>query len=298
MYCGFVDNGLVLNKVLYRFTATTANIGAGPLEFRDVTHPDLAHDVFQRVHDSEGGFTEELIASFPDAFFLDNRHLYFPGFSTYNLRTVLPGDGVGPVVSTQDKTSRAVVDSTAYDTALPGAPDQREYSSVTAPILGISVGWADVYGLGFPGQWVEVTDLAPGPYWLEMIVDPYNRIQESDEANNTARIKINVSSIPSPQDQPGDFDRDGDVDAGDYVLWRDTLGTVYAPPLKAGTGADGDANHRVDAPDYAVWRAHFGSAASSSAGVAAASVPEPTAVTLLVGCVIAATFLLTRSVRR
>lgn len=39
---------------------------------------------------------------------------------------------------------------------------------------------------------------------------------------------------------PGDYNRDGTVDAADYIVWRDGLGTTYT------------------ASDYDVWRAHFG----------------------------------------
>src|SRR5262245_35941690 len=164
MDCGFIDNTWVPNKTLYRFTATTANIGPGPLEVREVTHPDATQDIYQRIYDTDGGVTEQLIATFPDSFLLDARKLYMLGFSQYNLRTVLPGNGVGPIVSSHDKTSRAVVDSTAYDTSLPNSPDSRVYNDAAATTLGMSVGWADLYGMGLPGQWVEATGLAPGQY--------------------------------------------------------------------------------------------------------------------------------------
>ncbi|QDU86881.1 hypothetical protein Pla175_02350 [Pirellulimonas nuda] len=67
---------------------------------------------------------------------------------------------------------------------------------------------------------------------------------------------------------PGDYNADGFVDAADYTVWRDTLGTAGL-----GLAADGDLSGVVDARDYQVWRAHFG---EGSAGLGAvASVPEP-----------------------
>jgi lysyl oxidase/PEP-CTERM motif-containing protein len=281
LHCGSIDNNWVHGKTLYRFNATTANIGPGPLEVRLVTHPDASQDIYQRIYDTEGGVTEQLIATFPDSFLLDTRKLYMLGFSQYNLRTVLPGNGVGPIVSSHDKISRAVVDSTPYDTSLPNAPDTRVYNNAAAETLGISVGWGDLYGLGLPGQWVEATGLSPGEYWLEMIVDPYNRILESNEANNTARILVDFDSVPNPLVQPGDYDRDNDVDAADYVLWRNTFGTIYPPPQKGGTGADGDGYHRVDDPDFDVWKSHFGIGILGSGSGATLSVPEPSTLALL-----------------
>ena len=63
-----------------------------------------------------------------------------------------------------------------------------------------------------------------------------------------------VAFIPSPV-LPGDYNRNGRVDAADYVLWRKTLGVTG---LTAYSGADGSGNGSVGQEDYGVWRAHFG----------------------------------------
>ena len=63
---------------------------------------------------------------------------------------------------------------------------------------------------------------------------------------------------------PGDFNQDGAVDATDFIVWRNGLGTVYTPR------------------DYNVWRAHFGQTAGSSTAVSsAADVPEPAGLVLI-----------------
>ena len=67
----------------------------------------------------------------------------------------------------------------------------------------------------------------------------------------------------------GDYNSDGVVDAADYTVWRDTLGST------ADLGADGDGNGTVDAADYTVWANNFGSGSS-----AAQAVPEPSALML------------------
>jgi hypothetical protein len=52
------------------------------------------------------------------------------------------------------------------------------------------VGWSNVYDKSLPDQWIDVTDVPNGRYWLEVEVDPEGRWIESDETNNIARIKI------------------------------------------------------------------------------------------------------------
>jgi hypothetical protein len=73
---------------------------------------------------------------------------------------------------------------------------------------------------------------------------------------------------------PGDYNRNGAVDAADYVLWRKFNNTATTLP--------NDSTPGTDASDYAVWRAHFGQMAGSGSGaVANATVPEPATVVLL-----------------
>jgi hypothetical protein len=277
MYCGVIDTELIDNKVLYRFHGALPNLGVGPLEIREVTHPNHVQDVYQRIYQTQGGFNETLIGSFPiTGSILPNHHLFLPGIAQYNLRTVLPGDGVGPIVSSHDKTSMAVVDSRAYDPPFPGAPPSSVYNSVSVPILGISIGWADVYTRALPGQWVEATGLADGQYWLEVIADPYDRIQELNESNNTTRILVNLV-VPEPQILPGDYNGDDSVDAADYVVWRKTLGQS----VSQGTAADGDGDGTIGTPDYNVWRANFG-VARAGGGSDASAVPEPAGAVLAV----------------
>jgi hypothetical protein len=271
MHCGSMNTQLIPNKVLYRFTGALPNAGAGPLEIREVTHPNNVQDVYQRIYQTSGPVAEVLIGSFPDAASIPPRHLFLPGIAQYNLRTVLPGGGVGPIVSSNDKTSMAVVDSDDYNKSLPGAPQNRVYSSISAPILGISIGWADVYPPSLPGQWVEATGLADGEYWLEVIADPYNRIQELNEMNNTTRILVDLV-VPEPQILPGDYNDDDSVDAADYVVWRNTLGQN----VPQGTRADGNADGTIGPADYTVWRANYG----VTRGSGAISAPEPGASAL------------------
>jgi hypothetical protein len=82
----------------------------------------------------------------------------------------------------------------------------------------------------------------------------------------------------------GDYNRNGRVDAADYVLWRKTRGQGGA-----GLAADGDQSGVVDAGDYVFWRTRFGRrAAGGGAVVDFAQVPEPNSLLLLVGIILTA----------
>ena len=70
--------------------------------------------------------------------------------------------------------------------------------------------------------------------------------------------------VASPPGNPGDFNRDGIVDAVDYILWRNMLGTTGLPVY---SGADGDGNGAIGQGDYNVWRAHFGQTTANASAL-------------------------------
>lgn len=85
-------------------------------------------------------------------------------------------------------------------------------------------------------------------------------------------------SLDLPDENSGDYNSDGLVNAADYTVWCDTLGAGVTP----NSGADGDGNGIIETADYEYWKARFGNTAGSGAGaVAAAAVPEPGSFWLL-----------------
>ena len=64
-------------------------------------------------------------------------------------------------------------------------------------------------------------------------------------------------TLVEPLALPGDFNHDGAVDAADYTVWRNGLGTTYTHA------------------DYDVWLSNFGRA---SAAAPPGAVPEPAAM--------------------
>ena len=92
-------------------------------------------------------------------------------------------------------------------------------------------------------------------------------------------------SVIQPPSLAGDYNKNGVVDAADYVLWRNTMGQT----VTAGSGADGSGNGTIGTEDYTYWRTRFGNVAPGAGGGAsvdgfAAAVPEPASGALLVAC--------------
>jgi GH25 family lysozyme M1 (1,4-beta-N-acetylmuramidase) len=77
---------------------------------------------------------------------------------------------------------------------------------------------------------------------------------------------------------PGDYDHNGVVDAGDYLVWRSSVGSTVL------LAADGNNDGVVNSTDYTYWRQRFGTTAGSGAGsgeLAQGAVPEPATALLL-----------------
>lgn len=79
---------------------------------------------------------------------------------------------------------------------------------------------------------------------------------------NEAALAINAAAGNA---LPGDFNKDGTVDAADYTVWRDGLGGAYTEA------------------DYETWRSHFGQSLGGGSQLAdAAAVPEPVGLATVV----------------
>jgi len=70
---------------------------------------------------------------------------------------------------------------------------------------------------------------------------------------------------------PGDYNNDGLVDAADYTVWRDHLGTTTLPNRDPGAAGP------VGQSDYLVWKTNFGTSGTGSA----TAVPEPGSLFLI-----------------
>ncbi len=195
---GWTVNNLSGGGRELRYATAMANGGLGAFELRGtstfVTGVDGVQRqlVNQRVYQSDSTFQDR-----PAGYFIyhpTHGHIHFEDMAYGILRQRTAGNGIGDIVALGPKTSFALIDINRYDPSLPGSPANAQYGG--GNIQGISVGWNDVYGSGLDGQQINITGVANGDYWLEVIIDPLNHILETDETNNTTRIPITLSNLP------------------------------------------------------------------------------------------------------
>lgn len=106
--------------------------------------------------------------------------------------------------------------------------------------------------------------------WSELTINGSYPNQYVNQSLDQGWAKL-LRYVLTPISLPGDYNGNGAVDAADYTVWRDRLGT--------GTSLPNDDRPGVGQDDYTRWRTHFGQTLGSGSGAAVtATVPEPTTV--------------------
>ncbi len=184
---------------LLRFSNAVANLGDGRLELFAVVNPVTGQtDAYQRVytHDAGGAWSiasTTLVGSFSFAGHETHNHWHFDDFALYELRNVASDGSVGAtVLASSDKVTFCIVDTTPIDLGLPHAAPRSYLSCNITDSQGLSVGWGDTYTSNLAGQWVDITGVPSGTYYLVSTADPDNRLFETSDANNAAAVKIRI----------------------------------------------------------------------------------------------------------
>jgi hypothetical protein len=78
----------------------------------------------------------------------------------------------------------------------------------------------------------------------------------------------------------GDYNQDGFVNAADYTVWRNNLGSLTSLPNDSSSGVGPD--------DYERRKSHFGESAGSGSGAtgSAGAVLEPSGIVILLGTLV------------
>ena len=175
-----------------RFSTTSWNSGAGPMELVAGETGPAGQNVYQRVYLSDGSHYDRLAGTFEWDGHHD--HFHFQNYANYILDPVAAPGGSQ---RTSSKTSFCLLDNVRVDTSLPGAPGSPVYATCGADIQGISVGWGDTYGRHLAGQSFDFTGNPSGDYDLTIEIDPFGRLLETSDGDNAScvRVRVNVASL-------------------------------------------------------------------------------------------------------
>ena len=99
---------------------------------------------------------------------------------------------------------------------------------------------------GFTKELKREMWLTPGTYTVKIAISDTND-GKVDSALFIGENGVRFFSI-------ADYNGNGEVDAADYTVWKDSFG-MSVPP---GSGADGNGNGVIDAADYTIWKDDFG----------------------------------------
>jgi hypothetical protein len=159
----------------------------------------------------------------------------------------------GPWTLVADIDDTSPVPREFYDAEFP--------AGVTPYLYDPSKGNLLLDGIGWGGASAQSSDRVPGIR---------TELSGSPDGTHGVRSVAHVNQFTFIPVTAGDYNRDGTVDAADYVVWRKGLGTTYTQA------------------DYDVWRANFGQTIGSGGALPSAeplpAIPEPsTALVLFVG---------------
>lgn len=124
----------------------------------------------------------------PDLFTFSpcHAHYHFSGFASYVLL-----DRQGKTLLTGRKQAYCMED-TQRITSGPGIGCNKRFN---CEFQGIQRGWSDLYGNTLDCQWLDITHLPPGDYYLQVSLNPARAFQELTFDNNTATVPV---TIPAP----------------------------------------------------------------------------------------------------
>jgi hypothetical protein len=177
---------------LLRFTQQFANAGPGPLQIHGVpTAEEGVMQGYQELLDGDGNVGRSLPIS-SIIFHPHHKHWHAGDVAAYELRR---GSPWGPVAASNGKISYCLVDDEPYE-AYSGPYVPPLYLNCETGTQGLGPGWIDKYEASLYDQWVDVTDLEDGVFYLVVTGDPkhiYTEADAGDWTNNMAWVKVELT---------------------------------------------------------------------------------------------------------
>ena len=183
-------------ELLLRFDGYIHNAGAGALEI-GATRADGTSPLqpLQRVYRSDASFHDDAMPAGTELFYSNadgHHHWHLQRIARYSLwnsaRTaeVAPALKVGFCLGDIQHSDSFGPSARVYGAAGTDSFCRQNQPNTTSLLEGVSSGWRDVYDRSLALQWVVVSDVLPGSYYLREDVDPDQLVHENDEANAPA----------------------------------------------------------------------------------------------------------------
>lgn len=188
---------------LLRLTTWITNVGRGPFEVHGsrTSTAQSTIPVAQRVKTSAGTWWSLPTGAVMQYSGDGHNHWHTQRIATYELIPL----GSQTTLRRGAKVGFCFFDTNAYRLTLPGAAKRHVYSKAgcgtrasTTITMGLSVGWADVYGLWLAYQWIDITNVPNGTYRIRATVDASNWFLESNDSNNCTWAKVRITKRAGP----------------------------------------------------------------------------------------------------
>jgi broad specificity phosphatase PhoE len=173
-----------------RFSNLIINNGPGPMELWGHSNPAIEKTiVVQQIYSIDDSARNITVGEF--VFHPQHDHWHMGDFARYELWSVNPEGGLDSIVALADKVSYCLRDDMLSE--FPNAPRFQTYTGCNQKRQGITPGWIDVYKYYLEGQSIDVTHLPNGVYALRSTVNPNHQLWESNYANNTAIVYLEIT---------------------------------------------------------------------------------------------------------
>ena len=181
-------------RKLLRFSSIVVNVGAGPFE----VHGERAADAStmttkQRIFDNAGGSRDVSTAAIMYFGGDGHNHWHVRDLEDFELERLDNGVKVG----TGAKHGFCFFDNYRYGSSNPayyttsrGACGKSSLD--TQVVMGLSVGWGDIYNWNLPDQYIDITGQTSGRYRLTATADASDWFLESNNDNNDSWIDIQL----------------------------------------------------------------------------------------------------------
>jgi len=191
------------------FTSSVENIGYGPLivEGRRASRRVPTMRAVQLIALEKGGFRRVVgVGRLRYNVSPSHSHWHLLPFERYELRTL-----AGAQIVRDHKSGFCLTSD--HQSPLPtlgprGTPVDKSDCRKNEPgalrvFEGMAVGWGDIYIPAKEGQYVDITNVAPGTYDLVHRVNVGRLLRETNYANDSASLRIRLLPASSPTDLPG-----------------------------------------------------------------------------------------------